>query len=223
MNFSEKIKELGKPFKPSDLKWRIGSKSKDKTKANMLIYVDARTVQDRLDEVLGCENWMFETRSMKSNATVKKADGSKELVEINTIVGRLGIYDEEKDRWIWKEDGAENTEVEASKGGISDAFKRAAVQFGIGRYLYDASEYNTWVSIKNDFTAYEDNKSELDRIAIRLNLRYYHNKGLMEDYLLSLNENQLNAVQKLLALDYGTNYDTMINNIKIGKQERKKL
>ena len=223
MNFSEKIKELGKPFNPSELKWRIGSKSKDKTKANMLIYVDARTVQDRLDEVLGCENWMFETRSMKSNATVKKADNSKELVEINTIVGRLGIYDEEKDRWIWKEDGAENTEVEASKGGISDAFKRAAVQFGIGRYLYDASEYNTWVSIKNDFTAYDDNKSELDRIAIRLNLRYYHNKGLMEDYLLSLNENQLNAVQKLLALDYGTTYDEKLNQIRIGKQELRKL
>lgn len=223
MNFSEKIKELGKPFNPSELKWRIGSKSKDKTKANMLIYVDARTVQDRLDEVLGCENWMFETRSMKSNATVKKEDNSKELVEVNTIIGRLGIYDEEKDRWIWKEDGAENTEVEASKGGISDAFKRAAVQFGIGRYLYDASEYDTWVPIKNDYTAYEDNKAVLNRIAVRLNLRYYHNRGLMEQYLTTLTENQLNAVQKMLALDYGTTYDEKLNQIRIGKQELRKL
>src|SRR5690606_35602811 len=39
--------------------------------------------------------------------------------------------------WVWKSDGAGDTQVEAEKGGISDAFKRAAVKWGIGRYLYD--------------------------------------------------------------------------------------
>jgi hypothetical protein len=41
---------------------------------------------------------------------------------------------------VWKWDGAENTEVEGVKGGLSSAMKRAAVQWGIGRYLYDLEE-----------------------------------------------------------------------------------
>jgi hypothetical protein len=40
-------------------------------------------------------------------------------------------------RWIEKSDGAGDTDVEGEKGGISDAFKRAAVKWGVGRYLYD--------------------------------------------------------------------------------------
>ena len=48
----------------------------------------------------------------------------------------LSIYDEEKREWIEKIDGAENTDFESIKGGISDSFKRAAVLWGIGRYLY---------------------------------------------------------------------------------------
>jgi hypothetical protein len=40
------------------------------------------------------------------------------------------------DAWISKEDGGENSDIEPVKGGLSDAFKRAAVSWGIGRYLY---------------------------------------------------------------------------------------
>ena len=42
--------------------------------------------------------------------------------------------------WITKWDGAENTDVEGVKGGLSGAMKRAAVQWGIGRYLYGLEE-----------------------------------------------------------------------------------
>jgi hypothetical protein len=38
---------------------------------------------------------------------------------------------------ITKWDGAEQTQIEAVKGGLSGSMKRAAVQWGIGRYLYD--------------------------------------------------------------------------------------
>ena len=38
--------------------------------------------------------------------------------------------------WITKTDGAGDTNIEGEKGGLSDAFKRAAVKFGVGRYLY---------------------------------------------------------------------------------------
>src|SRR3546814_7172992 len=41
------------------------------------------------------------------------------------------------DQWISKSDGAGDTAVEGEKGAISDAFKRCAVKWGVGRYLYD--------------------------------------------------------------------------------------
>ncbi|WP_243664619.1 Rad52/Rad22 family DNA repair protein [Rhodothermus marinus] len=49
------------------------------------------------------------------------------------------------DEWITKWDGAENTDIEPVKGGLSSAMRRAAVQWGIGRYLYRLP--NQWVRI----------------------------------------------------------------------------
>lgn len=46
---------------------------------------------------------------------------------------------------ITKFDGADRTNFESTKGGISGALKRAAVLFGIGRYLYNLDE--VWVNI----------------------------------------------------------------------------
>ena len=39
--------------------------------------------------------------------------------------------------WVTKWDGSGNTDFEAVKGGFSGSMKRAAVQWGIGRYLYN--------------------------------------------------------------------------------------
>ena len=44
--------------------------------------------------------------------------------------------------WISKSDGADDSNIEGAKGGLSDAFKRAAVKFGIGRYLYHPAAFN---------------------------------------------------------------------------------
>lgn len=180
--------KLKKPFPVSSLKWRIGNKNREGTKANMLVYVDARMVQDRLDEIVGPENWQFETRSMNS---VNRQGNTF------TIIGRLGIR--MNDEWVWKEDGAENSDIEAAKGGISDAFKRAAVQWGIGRYLYNASDYSTWAEIKgSDFDVYKDNKLLLDTVAWKLTLRAYDETGSMEEFLLSLkNIKQVEFISRL--------------------------
>lgn len=205
------FKKLYEPFSSKDLLWRIGSKNDTKTRAQMLIYVDARTVQDRLDAVVGPQNWQFSTRSIKSNRTVKKPNGVKEIIETNTIIGRLGIYDEEKDRWIWKEDGAENTEIEASKGGISDAFKRAAVQFGIGRYLYDANEFDTWVDIvKTDYTIYEDNKKILDGIAFKLFLKAYDKIDMLSTYLAGLDKQVITRLAPVIKELFGNKYEMVL-------------
>lgn len=195
------IKDLKKPFPVSALKWRIGNKSKDNTKANMLVYVDARMIQDRLDEIVGPENWQFETRSM--NSMDKRGTTW-------TIVGRLGI--KINDQWIWKEDGAENSDIEAAKGGISDALKRAAVQWGIGRYLYNASDYSTWAEVKsNDFNIYQDNKNLLDNVSWRLTLRAYDETQTMDEFLLTLkNMKQLEFSSKIISELFGNKYDEQL-------------
>ena len=62
------------------------------------------------------------------------------------------------DEWITKYDGANDTKIESTKGGISDSMKRAAVQWGIGRYLYNLP--GQWVKIKN---TYKDNYEIVER------------------------------------------------------------
>lgn len=163
---SEELMKLKAPFGIDKLSWRVGQKSnwdrvkncpKDPekpVKAMMLVYVDSRDVQDRLDEVFGA-NWNSEFREVN-----------------NRIVCRITI------RGISKEDGAGDTDFEGEKGGLSDAFKRAAVQWGVGRYLYEAKNYNTWVDCTDmkDYEIYTKNKEQLDTVAALIGKNYtlYH-------------------------------------------------
>lgn len=136
-------KKLKAPFPVESLHWRMGNLNGKKDKALMLVYVDARDVMDRLDEVCGL-NWQDDYKEVNGR-----------IVCTITIDG------------ISKSDGAGDTSFEAEKGGLSDAFKRCAVKWGIGRYLYDSSKYNTWVAYSDDrkWTLYEDNKEQLDKVA----------------------------------------------------------
>lgn len=117
---------LAAPFDPKDVEWRVGSTSKDKSKGMALCYVDARAVMDRLDSVCGPAGWQDRY----------EFDGPRTICYLSILVG---------DQWITKADGAGDTQVEAEKGSISGAFKRAAVKWGIGRYLYDVA--SPWVKL----------------------------------------------------------------------------
>lgn len=121
-----KLEDLKKPFDPSFVSWRVGAMSKDKTKGIALAYIDARDVMERLDDVCGVENWQVKY----SHANDK-------------TIAEIGIKIDGE--WVWKANGAGDTQVEAEKGAISDAMKRAAVVWGIGRYLYDVE--NIWVQL----------------------------------------------------------------------------
>lgn len=82
-----------------------------------LAYIDARDVMERLDAVCGPANWQdrYEFHGARTVCYLSiRIDGE----------------------WITKADGAGDSDVEAEKGAISDALKRAAVKWGIGRYLY---------------------------------------------------------------------------------------
>ena len=85
----------------------------------LLLYKDARADMDVLDECVGCMNWKRE--HLRDNANCK-----------------VSIWNDEIKEWISKEDTGTESFSEAEKGLASDSFKRACVNWGIGRELYTA-------------------------------------------------------------------------------------
>lgn len=134
---------LKAPFPADRVSWRVGSTTQDKSKGMALAYIDARDVMDRLDEVVGPQNWQCD---------YPHANG-KTVCRIGLKIG---------DEWVWKSDGAGDTDHEAEKGALSDAFKRAAVRWGIGRYLYDID--SPWVKIDQKGRSYVINPDELKKL-----------------------------------------------------------
>jgi hypothetical protein len=113
------LEALRAPFPGNAIHWRAQTMNREGTSAMALAYIDARDVQERLDEVCGPANWQdsyAETPKGRLICTLQiRIDGE----------------------WISKSDGAGDTDVEGDKGAISDSLKRAAVKWGVGRYLYD--------------------------------------------------------------------------------------
>ena len=132
--------ELARPFAPEDLEWRIQVTSKDKTSGLAIPYVTNRAIQDRLDEVVGPENWYNDYKPWHGN-------GKKDA----QICG-ISIYFEGKG-FITKWDGAEDSDIEPIKGGLSDSMKRTAVQWGVGRVLYKMTK-PLWVRIEQKGNSY---------------------------------------------------------------------
>ena len=122
------LARLYAPFSPTVISWRVGSVSKDKTKGMALAYIDARDVMDRLDEVCGPGGWQCRYSHT----------AGKTVCDIGIKIGG---------EWVWKADGAGDSDIEAEKGALSDAFKRAAVRWGVGRYLYNLP--SPWVTLEN--------------------------------------------------------------------------
>jgi len=128
------LDQLARPFPEGSIHWRPGSTNAKKiqretgdkyakpTKGIPLAYIDARDVMERLDDVVGPDMWQCRY----------PFPGCCEI----------GIYNAEIEQWLWRANGAGATDIEGEKGQYSDAFKRAGVLWGIGRYLYDLP--NTW-------------------------------------------------------------------------------
>ena len=122
---------LERPFPVNKIHWRVGNTNAKKlnvpaykaTEGSLLAYLDARDVMQRLDEVVGFNNWQCRY----------------------PFAGCCEIGIKFGNEWIWKANAGAETQVEAEKGQASDAFKRAAVLWGIGRYLYKFPF--TWVTL----------------------------------------------------------------------------
>jgi hypothetical protein len=114
---------LKEPFEPDEIEWKVisqGHKNKEPW-AVVVPYIKARAVMNRLDDVVGPANWKDDISPIGSGffcSLAIKIDGE----------------------WVSKTDGADETDIDAFKGGISDARKRAGVLWGIGRYLYEVPQ-----------------------------------------------------------------------------------
>ena len=124
MNLSDVQKRLQAPFPAHLVAWKPGAFSRDRSRAMMMAHIDARAVQDRLDAICP-HDWAFE---------VEVIPGTRQP----TVKGRLTVLG------VSREDIGEAPEGDLGtlKAAASDALKRCAVHFGIGRYLYDLPK--TW-------------------------------------------------------------------------------
>lgn len=138
------LNKLSEPFPAEDIEWFIGATTKDKAKGLAIPFITNRAVQERLDDVCGPDGWRNEYKAL----------GERELYDSNNqyqgkktsqLCG-ISIWSEQRQEWITKWDGAEESDIEAIKGSLSSAMKRAAVQWGIGRYLYYLD--SPWVEIE---------------------------------------------------------------------------
>jgi hypothetical protein len=111
-------KKLKRPFPIGSVSFRKGPGS-----SKELAYITARDVMQRLDEVFGIDGWSDKYQYI----------GDRMMCELTCNFDGL---------LVTKSDGADDSQIEGAKGGISDALKRAAVKFGIGRYLYHPGAFN---------------------------------------------------------------------------------
>lgn len=89
-------------------------------KCNLLLYMTSRTVTDLLDECVGTMNWTSEFYTVN-----------------NMVVCRIGIWDDDKQMFVYKSDTGSESNIEAEKGLFSDCYKRCLSRFGVNE-LYSA-------------------------------------------------------------------------------------
>lgn len=165
---TEILKQLAAPFDPHVVSWRVTNMTQDKKKGQAACYIDARDVQRRLDYVMGT-NWSSELGTQGGLVTCK-----------------IGLYID--GQWVYRQDGtaavretdqhSERDEAKREmnlKGAASDALKRTAVQWGIGRYLYSLD--NPWVALDQRKRIEKSEQEKLFRIVEQHYDRWHRSSG----------------------------------------------
>lgn len=132
LNAQKIFEKLGAPFSEDELEWRaqhvFEGRDGEPPRALVVPYVQSRAIMNRLDSVLGWDRWENVVQELPGGGIIQGI--------------KIWLSDTHS---VTKFDGADRTNFEPTKGGISSAFKRSAVLFNIGRYLY--SESAKWVDI----------------------------------------------------------------------------
>ena len=123
-----------RPLTANEIECRVGNVAQSGSGFFLLLYKNARVDQTILDETFGAWNWQSKYYQVK-----------------NTMVCSVGVYNEKRNEWIWKDNGGDDDyQAEQVKAELSDAFKRACFNWGIGRELYYSPKI--WVNATNDNT-----------------------------------------------------------------------
>lgn len=144
MNVNNIRNELTKPFTENEIKFRVGETGYKFGKPYILLlaYVDSRDIEQRLDDVLGFENW--------EDKYIPISYQDKKNIAVSGYICELTVNIEGKK--VTKSNSAEMTNFEGLKGGCSKALVRTASRLGIGRHLYD---------FKNIYAIISDKKNDI--------------------------------------------------------------
>ena len=139
----------------------------------LLLYKDARSDMNILDEAVGITNWKREHCVINGN-----------------LFCTVSVWDEEKGQWISKQDVGTESNTEQTKGQASDSFKRACVNLGIGRELYTAPFIQIWADKCNIKPGRNGKFTCYDKFAVA-KIRYNSKRQITHLAIRNLNTKQL--------------------------------
>lgn len=168
-------------LKKEEIDVRVGQVGDDF--ATLLLYKDARVDMDILDETVGSENWQRKHYEVKGN-----------------MYCSVGIKC--NDEWVWKDDCGTESNTEKEKGESSDSFKRACVNWGIGRELYTSPKIfiNCETAAKKivNLTNFEVSDIEIkDKAIVKLSIKAYNKHTRKSDIVFDWSDKKtVNTPQK---------------------------
>ncbi len=134
--------QLAEPFDPSEIKWRVTHTTRDGSRGAVIAFADPRAYSDRLNHVFTPSGWTrtYEVNTVSSVTRMKKdklIQTGKVLVTCTVTIAGLGTHADSGEEWADEENAMTRAQAQA--------FKRACICFGLGRYLYNFAEM--WVPL----------------------------------------------------------------------------
>src|SRR5215469_2882939 len=126
--------ELEMPFPPDQVRWRVMNTSTDKKRGQIVPYADPRAYTDRLNALFSPQGWTrdYQVETINNITRVSKGEAlitGKVLVTCTVTISGLGSHSGTGEKWADDPNGMTAADAQA--------FKRACVVFGLGRYFYD--------------------------------------------------------------------------------------
>jgi hypothetical protein len=134
--------QLTEPFDPSEIKWRVTHTTRDGSRGAVIAFADPRAYSDRLNHVFTPSGWTrtYEVNTVSSLTRMKKdkvIQTGKVLVTCTVTIAGIGTHADSGEEWADEENAMTSAQAQA--------FKRACICFGLGRYLYNFAEM--WVPL----------------------------------------------------------------------------
>jgi hypothetical protein len=136
------LARLEDPFDPREIKWRVTHTTRDGSRGAVVAFADPRAYSDRLNQIFTPGGWTrtYQVSTVSSLTRMKKdklIQTGKVLVTCTVTIAGLGAHADSGEEWADEEN--------AMTSALAQAFKRACVCFGLGRYLYNFAEM--WVPL----------------------------------------------------------------------------